>query len=391
MSTRDTHGDSGFGGFSGDSEDPVERMLRDALTREADMVQPSDDGLARITQSLRTGGDAYGGSGHGGGDHPDGPGDGYGDDRGSRPGWKPWVAGLVAASVVGVVAGLVYAGNREEPTDPVASPTGTSSPTTSPTDTPTTTPTESETTPPAPTGELEAIPVYWLGESKVSVWLYREFRTVPDVGGPVASAVSAMTSLEPQDPDYSTPWSPASRVTVTQDGEALTVDLSADAFAGSGVGSQVAERAVQQLVWTATAAAQAGGPVTITVDGEAYDAWGAISLGGPMTRDNDVRGQVWIDSPTEGQTVAAGAVTVAGNSRSFEATVNWEVQDASGDVVADGFTMGGANETYGPFEFSTTDLAAGTYTVHVWAEDVSSGESAEGPRMFEQTRTFTVE
>ncbi len=351
-------------------DEQVERRLRDALMREADMVQPGDDGLERIHARLDAEGDGYDDGGY---EAPTG-----------RPGWRPWVAGLVAAAVVGVVVGLVYAGNREDPVDTAGTPTSSPSVTASPE-----TPTESPSTPPA-AGELAGVPVYWLGESKADVWLYREFRDVPDVGGEVASAVSAMTTLEPQDPDYSTPWSPASQVTVTQDGDAITVDLSADAFANGDVGSRVAERAIQQLVWTATAAAQSPGPVTITVDGGSYDAWGTVALGEPMTRDNDARGQIWIDSPTEGQTVPAGTVTVTGSSRAFEATIQWEVQDAGGAVVAEGFTMGGAQETYEGYEF-TVDLTPGTYSVHLYADDISGGESPEGPRMFEQTRTITVQ
>lgn len=370
MSTRDTSG--------GGRDDAVERILRDTLAREADMVQPSDDGLARITERLRAdGADAEDGSDYPVRDHR----------RGGGPGWKPWAAGLVAAAVVGAVAGLLYVNNNDDDPSGVA---GTPTATTTQTSTPTTSATESPTS--TSTGELEGVPVYWLGESKASVWLYREFRTVPDVGGPVASAVSAMTSMEPQDPDYFTPWAPASRVTVTEDGDAITVDISADAFAGSGVGSQVAERAVQQLVWTATAAAQKPGPVTITVDGEAYDAWGAIRLGEPLSRDADARGQIWIESPTEGATLAE-PYRVTGSSTAFEGTISWEVEAPDGSMIGHGFTMGGANGTFADYAF-TLDFEGlepgGPYTLRIWADDMSGGESPEGPRMFEQTRTFDI-
>ncbi len=147
-------------------DDVVERMLRDALMREADMVQPSDDGLERITARLDDG------TGDRGDD------DGYGDDgfeTSSRgPGWRPWVAGLVAAAVVGVVVGLVYAGSRDDPTDTAGTPTSTSTSTPTVTTSPET-PTESPTAPPA-AGELAGVPVYYLGESTSDVWLYREFR-----------------------------------------------------------------------------------------------------------------------------------------------------------------------------------------------------------------------
>ena len=55
---------------------------------------------------------------------------------------------------------------------------------------------------------LAGIPVYWIADSRRSFSLYREFREVPDTGGPIASAVSAMTRLKPLDPDYMTRGGP---------------------------------------------------------------------------------------------------------------------------------------------------------------------------------------
>lgn len=350
---------------SGDHElDPIARRLRRALAQEAAMVHPSDDALTEITGRI--------------GEQP------------RRP-WVPWVAGLAAASVVGVVAGAVITSSRDDGGLPAGQPTvaATSSPS-SPA-----TPSDSPSPTAVPSGELKGMPVYWVGQSKTSVWLYREFRTVPDVGDPVASAVAAMTSLQPLDPDYSTPWRPASSVEVTRDGAALTVDLSADAFANTSVGSQLAERAVQQLVYTATAAAQTAGTpadtVTVTVDGSGYDAWGTVRLGEPMKRAPmiDVQASTWLLTPAQGATVPAGTVRFTGYGTAFEATFLWEVRDAAGTVVADGFTNGGSMGTFGEFAFSA-DLPAGRYTVEVYQPDESGGESAEGPRMFPDTKDFTV-
>ena len=94
--------------------------------------------------------------------------------------------------------------------------------------------------------------MYWIGETGGAPRLFREFRTVPDRGGPIASALYAMTQVQPLDTDYTTRGSPASRITTTRSGSSLTVDLSADAVSATDVGSEVAQRAVQQLVYTAT-------------------------------------------------------------------------------------------------------------------------------------------
>ena len=381
-----------------DGSDDVARRLRAALSREADMVRPSADGLARITGQLDTTRDAV--------SDVSGAGDGRGRPGGRRgPGWVPWVAGLAAAAVVGVVAGVAVLGADGPPPAPVSSPTQpapsvppptAASPTdTSPTGTPSATepatpsdPASPTTVTPPPAGSLEQVPVYWVGSTAAGTWLYREFRTVPDSGGVLTSAVRAAMALTPLDPDYSTPWRQPSRLDVSRDGDAITIDVSADAFASTSVGSELADRAVQQLVWTATAAAQSSGPVTVLVDGAPADAWGAVALGEPMSRDAGARAPLWLDGPPEGAVVPAGDVTVTGQADVFEGNVVWEVRDGSGTVVADGFTTAAMGE-FVPFEF-TVPLTPGNYSVSVHSPDVSDGESPEGPRMFEQDRAFVV-
>lgn len=347
-------------------DDETVRLLRRALNREAEMVEPRDDRLEEIQRRTHEGGARR---------------------------WAPWAAGVAAAAVVGLAVGLSLGlGEDDGEPAPVAA-TASPTPSVSPTGDATVTESPTDDATDEPAGEtLEGVPVYWLGDSETSVWLYREFLDVPDLGDPVTSAVAAMTREQPRDPDYTTPWEPASSVEVTRDGEALTVDLSEDAFA-QGVGSEVAERAVQQLVYTATAAAQTDGPVTITVDGEPYDAWGVVRVGEPMERAPlvDVQAPTWIIRPQHGETVPAGEVEVTGYGTAFEGTFTWEVRDAQSDeVVAEGFTQGGSMGTFDDFTF-TVDLEPGQYVVEVYQEDVSDGESPEGPRMFPDTKLFTVE
>lgn len=243
-------------------------------------------------------------------------------------------------------------------------------------------------------GQLSGIPVYWVAESRKAFRLYREFRTVPDVGGPIGSAVAAMTRMTPLDPDYQTPWKPASRVTVSQSGSALTVDLSADALSNTQVGSELARAAVQQLVYTATAAASVAGTpattVTITVDGRPTDAWGVVRLGEPTTRAPlaEVQAHAWVTSPQEGDVLPTGAVTFKGFGTSFEANFVWKVTTVAGAQVAQGSAMGGTGSGgFGEFTFSAT-LQPGTYVVEVRTDDPSGG--AEGPGAAVDTKRFSV-
>ena len=77
-----------------------------------------------------------------------------------------------------------------------------------------------------------------------------------------------------------------------------------------------------------------------------------------------------------------------GQADVFEGNVVWEVTDPAGSLVADGFTTA-AQGDFAPYRFTAT-LAPGRYLVSVFSPDASDGESPEGERMFEQTRTFTV-
>lgn len=305
---------------------------------------------------------------------------------------------LVRAAVVlaaaSVLAGCGGAGGPASPAGSGSTSPGTTSSTspgatssTSPATSRTATPPTSTATSSVPTAErrLTAIPVYWVGESHHSFALYREFRTVPDVGGPVASAVAAMTRMKPLDPDYFTPWRPARRVAVTQRGASLTVDLSRDAVSGTQVGSEVAARAVQQLVYTATAAAHTAGKpastVTITIDGRPSDAWGVVRLGSPTARapQLEVQAQAWVTSPQEGEVRHPGTVAFTGYGTSFEATFGWKVTDRTGHVVAHGSAMGGTGTGgFGTVRFSAR-LSAGTYTVVLSTDDPSGGEGGREP------------
>ena len=255
-------------------------------------------------------------------------------------------------------------------------------------------PTTSSAPSPTPRGTLHAVPVYWVAESRASFALYREFRDVPDLGDAVTSAVAAMTRLQPLDPDYTSPWRPASSVRVTRVGSALTVDLSRDALASTQVGSELAARAVQQLVYTATAAASlAGTPagtVRILVDGEEADAWGAVHLGEPTARAPmaDVQAQAWVTDPQEGQQLPVGTVRFKGFGTSFEATFSWKVTSSTGAVVAQGSAMGGTGDGgYGVVTWTAT-LAAGSYTVTLSTDDASGGAEGHGPAT--DDKRFTV-
>lgn len=384
--------DEGIVQWSDEGDDDVTDRVRDTLAREAERVEVNDR-WAEVSAAARA-------------------------TRRRRP-WTILAAAAVAL-VVGVGLGGLFLQDQmtagpaapppttaaspsttptptamtsvpQPPTDPTAEPTATSS-STSKTDPTPSDPTSSQTSEaPADPEPISGVALYFLGESKSSTWLYREFHTVPGGQDEVTAAVNAVLSTSPLDDDYSNPWHPAAdSVEVTRDGDDLAIDLPAAAFDGD-VDAETADPAVQQLVWTATAAAGTSGQVTITVDGEPFEAWGSVSLGEPMGRDAEARSPIWITDPAEGQTDQSGEVTVLGSSTSFEGNVQWKVTEAGSDeVVEKGHTTGGSMGEFGDFEFST-DLEPGEYTVTVYAEDQSDGESDEGPVMFPDSKSWTVE
>ena len=281
-----------------------------------------------------------------------------------------------------------------------AAPTSTStSPTTEPTPEPTTT-TSEPTTPssPRPTTSpttrttLSGMPVYFVGESQGYFKLFREFRTIRKIDGPISSSISAMMRLTPLDPEYFNPWRSASRVRVTEDAATLMVDVSADAFRNTTVGKELAPVAIQQLVYTALAASERAGSdahsVVITVGGQRYDAWGLVHLEGPWQRAPraEVQAQAWVVNPQEGDVVSAGLVNFTGYGTSFEGTFTWKVHGLDVRVEKRGTAMGGSMGTFGTVRFSAK-LPPGKYVVELVTDDPSGGE---GPGPAVDTKQFTV-
>ena len=146
----------------------------------------------------------------------------------------------------------------------------------------------STSTPLETTQASNKAPVYWIGRSNDNVFLYREFRDVSEQENPVTRALRVMMSEKPLDPDFFSPWQNPKKLATSVSGKnVITVDVSPDAF-NSNVDAETAERAIQQLVYTATAAAASSGlidsgqqiQVVMLVDGRTdYVAFNYVRLG----------------------------------------------------------------------------------------------------------------
>ncbi|RLZ02902.1 hypothetical protein CWC38_08650 [Kocuria tytonicola] len=227
----------------------------------------------------------------------------------------------------------------------------------------------------------EQAPVYWVGSGDQAGYLFREFRTPEskDVADPVARAALMVTSAKPSDPDYRSLWSAVSTVgsSVSPDGT-VTVDLPAAAFA-TPLSEQDARMALQQMVYTVSAAVVTAGlldpstakEVRILVDGRTgYRAFGSVDLTDPLPRDPAVAAPVWLIDP---QTAAdpASPLTIFARVLPTVHNVRWEI--TTGDRRVKGDTVKaatpGTDPAAGAEVRTTVDLDPGTYTVRVSGTD----------------------
>ncbi|WP_426007540.1 GerMN domain-containing protein [Paenarthrobacter sp. NyZ202] len=241
------------------------------------------------------------------------------------------------------------------------------------------------------------IPVYWIGRSKDEVYLYREFRDISGDGNPVTTALRIMMADKPLDHDFFTPWQePGSLATSISGKNVITVDVSRDAF-NSNLDAGMAQRAIQQLVYTATAAASSSGlinsgqqiQVVILVDGHTdFMAFGQVRLGQPMSRDASLVAPLWIIDPQEDNALPPGAVKFNGRTTNSSLPVAWQILQDNGNGDRANLLTGqtkasGEAGQLGVFSFSAT-LNPGKYEVRVSQVDASgqTDESTTDTRLF---------
>lgn len=221
------------------------------------------------------------------------------------------------------------------------------------------------------------VPVYWLG-GKNKNFLYREFLRLESGDDPIRAALQLMTSSKPLDPSYSTPWSKASKIAASVSARgAITVDISADAFA-TKVDNATAQLAIQQLVYTATAAAANAGlvdsgqsvQVTVLVDGHTdFSAFDQVKLDRPLTRDSSVQGPIWVTDPQQSAVFESNSVNVGGRSLLGSGTLEWQLFTLEPSGMKSFSQKGSAtlatSSPAGNFAFSL-DLPPGSYQLEVF-------------------------
>ncbi len=256
------------------------------------------------------------------------------------------------------------------------------------------TPTPSPTTPtPTPTQSTPApqeypVEVFWTSSQPTDIRLASEVVTVATDQSPLVAALSGILdgTLTPTDPDYVNLWGSGSRLnSLVFEDTIATLDIS---VGNINVGAMSEFRALQQLMFTVTAAEPSVTGFRFTIDGETVetlaghvDLTSIVTIGDP----NESLMAVQIVSPLEND-VTASPVTVTGQACVFEATVAWELR-RDGDTIDSGSTMAAeACPTRSAWTLELGELQTGTYTIVV--REMSA---KDGSVVTEDTRTFAVQ
>lgn len=238
--------------------------------------------------------------------------------------------------------------------------------------------------------ETVTVPVYFVGDTPQGPRLYREFQRVP-AGDPLGGALTLAASGDALDPDYRT-LLPAGEFEGGA-GDRTSIALPDDSWTQpvDGLDEDETLLAIQQLVYTAQGVLQSRDPITFTDSaGSATQLFGIASEDGFAAADPiETLALMSVTSPESGQEVS-GTLRASGIGSSFEANVLWEIRDADGKVVADGFTTaeGWMDQLY-PWEaeIDVSGLEPGDYLFVAATDDPSGGEGG-GPT--EDTKEFTV-
>lgn len=244
--------------------------------------------------------------------------------------------------------------------------------------------------PTAPPANAAAVPVYVVATSAPDssrLGLRRLWVPVTTEDTPAARAKAAVTEAmaRPAGTNEQThPWAGVAvrDVQVGKD----RIDITLTALPTTPAADDLARFAVDQLAWTAQAAAGSGNvPVKVTPPGGVTMLW-TIDVSTPFTRPprdewHNVLTPLWITEPyvIEGQDTVVDArapLTVRGEAAVFEGTVQWEASQPDGTVVERGHvTASEGGPGRGTFEIDVPPLQPGTWTIRAFSLSAEDGKT----------------
>lgn len=301
-----------------------------------------------------------------------------------RVGMPPWLL-PVAASLLVVLVGLgTWVALRPSP--PVVGPAaGPGTAITGSATTGSNTPSSAAPTTIA-TQATVSLPIYYIGTgSQALPWLlHRDFLPAQWVGdgSPSARATAAVTiavsakdtngQALPAYPGLQQPWEADTTATATVTADEIHVVLSKPGR--SGLTAEQQRIAVQQLVWTATAAASADLPVRIEVTG-AFRIFEGMPSGvykRPADTYTDLA-PIWIIDPLRSTPITASKpVTAKVQACVFEGAFSWELRQG-GTVVKSGHETTSGCPVRGTVTIALGRLTEGDYELRAFAFSAKDG------------------
>lgn len=219
---------------------------------------------------------------------------------------------------------------------------------------------------------------FFVGETARGPRLFRDLVFLP--GDRLTLGTDALMA-GPADPDYRTLWPDGAFAGATVRGDVIEVELADPALRDrpAGMTPEEAGLAVEQVVYTVQLRDESARPVQFRYDGNPIDQVYGVPTSEPVSPGpvTDVRSQMSIQSPYEGEELS-DTLVARGENNGNEATMNWRIEDAAGDVVLEGYaTAEGWMDRLYPWETDPIDvsgLAPGTYTFVAVNPDPSGGE-----------------
>lgn len=179
---------------------------------------------------------------------------------------------------------------------------------------------------------VRGVPLYYVGRQDGK--LYREARDLPASGNLLRSAMVAVLSLAPLDPDYTSNWGSGEILSATVAGDTLTLDLTAEAYQEMPT-PQSGAAARDQVVYTASELLGIPNLRVIFRQDGLSPPEEFTSPTGFSRRGLEPMPPLWVTSPRNTATVAPGSVVILGTVLPDAAVPIVTVSDVdSGEVVA---------------------------------------------------------
>ena len=230
-----------------------------------------------------------------------------------------------------------------------------------------------------------SVELYWVGNTAKGFRLFKEFKRVAVSEDVITSALQTLFASTPIDADYTNLWPANSKVnSVSVEGDLAIIDLAPGTL---NVGAEAEARALDQIVWTVTAANPAIKRVKFLINGDEVESLaGHVDLTGTFMRGlaYEVLADIWILNPVEGQEVTSDVV-IEGVATTFEANVAWRLLKAGKEVQSGATTAGEAAPARAPWRISFTDLSPGDYLI-----SAAEYSAMDGSLVTEDTKAFTV-